>query len=393
MLNALIALALAAAAIEPDPFLGGPKSDIQALVDAARFGEPGADARISAWLAAHPAAPRDDRKRLLHRLCGDYEIATAHAAAAAACAAAVALGADDKDGAEHSAKLRDTPPIHAIGSARAPLAPNKLGSWDAMVTVNGITAPWIADTGAEITVVSQSLARRIGVRMLEGKVQVGSSTGAVEGSLGVIDLLRIGEASVENTPVLVLPDAQLKIGPLPQIQAILGLPVYRAFRRAAWLDGGKTLALGDAAPTVPPDSPRLYWHAQGLGAPIATARGTRGALLDTGANDTALRSPIHDLLDPATEASATEHRAQVGGAAGVMTVKTMVYPRIALTVAGAPMNLTGVSVDNESQEGAARIGDDVVSRLSALVLDFEHMRVTATPLPAPAAKGPGAGTG
>ena len=350
------------------------------MLRAALFGESDADAAIAAWLEAHPDAPRIDRQLLYDRLCSDDGVRSAHAAAAKACAAATALGADDAQDAASSARLSEVPPIRTIGSTRVPLLVNGLGSRDAVVTVNGTSARWIMDTGAEISVVSTSLAKRIGVRLLDGKIAVGSTTGEVQGGLGVIDLLRIGDAAVENVPVLVLPDAQLKIGDLPQIEAILGLPVFVAFRRAAWLDGGTTLALGELAPPAAKDTARLYWHEEGIGIPVSTARGTRGAHLDTGANASYLRAPAHALLDPATEASGSVHAGKVGGAGGVIDTKQKVYPRIAFTVAGVPMTLTQVSIEEESQEGAARLGDDVVRALSSLVLDFEHMRVGATAL-------------
>ncbi len=366
------------------------------MISSARFGEPGADSAILAWLKSHPAAPASNRMRLEHRLCHDLIARNADALAADACAAAVGLGADDAHAAATSAALRDVPRIRTIGSARLVLSVNRLGSRDVTVSVNGVGAPWLVDTGAEITVVSNTLARRIGVRPLQGSVTVHTTTGVATGNLAIVDRLHIGDAEVENLPVLVLPDAQLEIGDRPGIQAILGLPVLVAFGRAAWLDAGATLVLGEAAPSPPPESPRLYWHEEGIGAPVSTDRGIRGAQLDTGANETSLRAPAHALLTPAIEASAAYRRGEVGGAGGVMEIDEKVYPKIALDVVGVPMVLKNVSLDETENEGAARLGDDVLGRLSLLSLDFENMRVSALPLPeikplAPAAaRSPGA---
>lgn len=378
----LLAVALASplpSAADPYGPAGG--SVVSGMVRAAQFGEPGADGAIIAWLTSHPDAAERDRQQLEHRLCSDFEVRSAHAAAAKACAAAVALGADDRQDAANSAALAAVPPMRAIGSTRVPLTPNALGSRDALVAARGVSAPWIVDTGAEISVVSQSLAGRMGVRVLAAAIDAGSTTGDVHGSLGVIDLLRVGDAAIENVPVLVLPDSQLKIGGLPQIQGILGLPVLVAFRRAAWLDGGRMLALGEQAPVAPDASPRPYWHEEGLGIPVSTSRGILGAHLDTGANASFLRRPAHALLDPATEASAREHRGKMGGAGGVVDTREMVYPRLQLAVAGVPVTLADISIDETSDSGAARLGDDLVRQLARLVLDFEHMKVFAEPLP------------
>jgi clan AA aspartic protease (TIGR02281 family) len=388
-------MALAAAAPPPpeaDPFAAPPQGEVASLIRSAQFGEAGADAAIAAWLRQHPAASRSDQARLEHRLCGDLRARNANAAAAGACAAAAALGADDRQAAADAVALREVPPISASGGARVPLTPNGLGSGDASVSVNGVAAPWLVDTGAQITVVSASLARRIGLQPLHDPVTVHSATGFARGDLALIDQLSLGGARVDDVPVLILPDDQLTIADRPPIQAILGLPVLVAFGRVAWLDGGATLALGEAAPAPAPDAARLYWHEEGVGLPVSTERGTRGAALDTGANVTYLRAPAHALLSAATEASGAYRRAQVGGAGGVMQTNEKTYPQVTLDVAGVPMALAEVSLNEGEREGAARLGDDIPRRLAMLSLDFDAMRVTARALTAarPATAGAGA---
>jgi clan AA aspartic protease (TIGR02281 family) len=369
MLFLLMALAAASAGpVESDPFAAPPRGEVSTLIRSAQFGEAGADSAIEAWLKQHPAASRSDRMRLEHRLCSDLRMRNANAAAAVECADAVELGSDDAQAAANSATLRDVPPIAAIGAARVALTPNRLGSRDTTVIVNGVGAPWLVDTGAQITVVSSSLARRIGLNLLHGPVTVHSTTGFAKGNLAVIDRLHIGAAEVENVPVLVLPDAQLKIADLV------------AFGRVAWLDAGATLALGDDAPSPPPGSPRLYWHEEGIGVPVSTALGVRGAHLDTGANDTYLRAPAHALLTPAIEATAAWRRGKVGGAGGVMDTNEKVYPQISLDVAGVPMVFRNISLSEADNEGVARLGDDMLERLSSLTLDFETMRIAVRPL-------------
>ncbi|TPG43230.1 hypothetical protein EAH79_05365 [Sphingomonas koreensis] len=369
----------------PDPFAAPPKGAIETMIRQSQFGAPGASAAIERWLAAHPAAAKGDRAALWHRLCSDYGVRGWYAADLRACTAeaTVAPKGEADDDIAMARALADAPPVRAIGSARVPLIANKLGSRSASVVAGGYQSPWFIDTGAEVSVVSQSVARRIGVRMLPHRVQVGTTTAPVAGAMGMIDLLRIGDASIENLPVLVLPDAQLTIADLPTIPAILGLPALVAFHRAAWLDRGAELALGEAAPAPPADSPRLYWHEEGIGVPIATARATRGAHLDSGANASYLRGPGHALLTKAEEALAVEHDQRMGGAGGVVQSRQKVLPRLALRIAGAPITLSNVSIAETDREGAARIGDDVIAQLGELTLDFDTMRVAARAARAP----------
>jgi predicted aspartyl protease len=365
----------------PDPYAAPPKGTVATLLRASQFGEPGADAAIRRWLAANPAAAKIDRAQMWHRLCSDDGVRGWYAAALHACSAeaTVAPKGEADDDIAMATALQGLRPVRAIGAASVPLIANKLGSRSASVTVNGFTLPWFIDSGAEVSVVSQSVAERIGVRMLPGSVQVGTATAPVQGRMGVVDALTIGDAAVENLPVLVLPDAQLTIAGLPTIPAILGLPALVAFHRVAWLGGGARLALGEAAPQPPADSPRLYWHEDGIGVPVSTRRGTRGAHLDSGANASYLHARGHALLTRAQERAATVHERRLGGAGGVVKARQKVLAKLTLRLAGAPVTLTDVSIAEQEPNGAARIGDDAIAQLRALTLDFDSMRVAATP--------------
>jgi hypothetical protein len=366
----------------PDPYATPSKGTVDTLLRRSQFGEPGADTAIERWLAANPRAPKADRAQLWHRLCSDDGLFGRYAAALEACTneTAVAPKGEADDDVAMASLLNGLPPVRATGSTLVPLIANKLGSRSASIIANGFALPWFVDSGAEVSVVSQSVADRIKVRMLAGTVKVGTTTAAVRGKMGVVDKLTIGDATVEHLPVIVLPDAQLTIADLPTIPAILGLPALVAFHRVAWIDGAQELALGDAAPAVPAGAPRLYWHEEGVGVPISTVRGTRGAHFDSGANASYLRAAGHALLTRRLERSAVTHERRLGGAGGVVRSRQKVLPTLTIKLAGAPVTLSDVSIAEQDKEGAARIGDDAIRQLGALTLDFDAMRVAAKPL-------------
>ena len=62
-----------------------------------------------------------------------------------------------------------------------------------------------------------------------------------------------------------------------------------------------------------------------------------------------------------------------------MRSRQKVLPKLTIKLAGAPVTLTDVSIVEQDKEGAARIGDDAIAQLGALTLDFDAMRVAATP--------------
>jgi len=358
-----------------------PANEFEARLQNAQFGKPGGDMALMAWLSAHPDLSSTDRLTAFQQLCGDFGVLTWNRTRVASCTEesrlkkALGKSGEGDDDFSMAEALADQPPVRAIGSVKVPLVWNHLGSQSAEVTVNGITSSWFVDTGAEITTMTRSLADRMGVRRISDRVRVGTTTADVFGEVGMIDLLRIGNASVENIPVLILPDEQLKVGNVQQIDGILGLQVLVAFGRVAWVDGGRSLALGEAAPKAGPGSPKIYWHEEGLGVPVATARGVEGAHLDTGANSTSWREEGLALVDPALLARATKETARIGGAGGVVEVEQRRLPSLDFRLGPVPVRLEKLSIEVPGAISAARIGMDAVSQFGVFILDFEQMRI------------------
>lgn len=376
----LVALLPGAAVAATNPYQE-PSSEFESRLEAAQFGVPGADLALNHWLAAHAELPAEERLAGFQQLCGDFGVLTWYRLRVPACTEEARLNKivrkPDKgdDDTSMALALQDQPPIRAVGSARVPLSWNQLGSQNAEVTVNGVTSSWFVDTGAEITTVTRSLAERMGIRTIADHIRVGTSTADVFGQVGMIDLLRIGDASVENIPVLILPDAQLKVGNIQQIDGILGLQVLVALRRVAWVDGGTILALGDAAPKARSDAPKIYWHDEGLGVPVSTALGIEGAHLDTGANASSWRQEGLTLVEPALLASERKETAEVGGAGGVVKIHRRQLPWLDFRLGPVPVRLERLSIEGPGPISAARIGMDAVSQFGTFILDFEQMRM------------------
>lgn len=377
----MIALLFSQAALpQPDPYAPPPAAgSAERLAYDAERGGAAADAAIEAWLEAHPDAPAASRAMLLHRLCNDYGVTRGGEKRVTACADANKLvpGGEDASDEKIAEAFRAIAPISARGGATVPTIANPLGSKSADVTVNGVTLPWFMDTGAEISVVTESTAAKLDVRVLPGSSDVGTSTSnRVTGKLGVIDKAMIGGATIEHLPVLILPDAMLKLGKDYTIPAILGLPAFAALGRIAWREGGTQLALGADAPLPKGRTVRVYWHEDGLGIPITTPLGTMGAQFDSGADSTALRKPGLALLTRDQVAAAAERDATIGGAGGYVTTKVRVLPRLDYQVDGVPLTALKLNVE-DNDNGAGRIGSDMIVQLKLLTIDFATMTLQA----------------
>jgi predicted aspartyl protease len=380
----LVALAAQAVLAQPEPYVARPASQALALAYDAQHGGVAEDRAIETWLRRHPDAPRAERAMLAHRLCLAYGVTVGGERRAAACRLSTSFTADteEKNDFAMAKALRREPPIAARGAATVPLVRGDTGVLSVVVSTHGQTSSWIVDSGAEITTIPESTARTLGVRMLQAQVNVGTSTAVrVDGGIGVIDTLVIGSARVTNVPVLVLPDAMLRIKDNKLIPGILGLPVLAAFHRVAWLHRGAMLCLGSracAATSGPVRPVSIYWHENGIGVPIVLPRGTGGAHLDTGANLTELSPAGVTLLGPDRIATITSQTMQVGGAGGIDQASVRLMPALDYQMAGTRLRAHNVMV-SARLDGAGRIGSDAIDQLDLLALDFDRMRAVAVP--------------
>ncbi len=380
-LSAIIVSALA----QPNPYAPPPRDEAQRLAYRAELGGDSDASAIERWLLRHPKAPAMERAMLAHRLCNNLGVLTGGKRRVAACRLAADLTGDLEDQADlaMAEAFQHEVPIKARGSATVPLTRSAVGLLTVEIAANTARSSWIVDTGAEIAAISGSTAKALNVRFIAGVATIGTATTIrVEGRLGMIDRLTIGSAVIEHLPVLVLPDAMLRLPDGSVIPGILGLPALAAFHKVAWLDGGKQLALGTtesamnqtSSPGINSPATRIYWHEKGVGVAISTPIGVQGIHLDTGANAGQLGVAGLSLLTPAQRASVIEASARVGGVGGILDVTERCIPELDYKLADSPLHATGMAIGSSANKDGA-IGGDMIFKLARLQLDFDTMTI------------------
>ena len=258
----------------------------------------------------------------------------------------------------------------------------------AELTVHGVTAPWILDTGANFSTVSASFAHQLGLTPSRGAAQTEGATGA-ENPLhtAIIDTLPIGHATLHNVVVLILPDANLTFGSGRKkhyrIPAILGYPVFQSlgeirFSRRRFQAGGLLPSPGQASRHRNRSSP-IYMEKLNVLFSCGTHGLHRSFLFDSGANSSTFyflyyRDFRADFLHPmqATSRSA--------GAGGEATQKVYLLDDAELRLAGHNVDLQRVPVYKTAQhnlddEFEGSLGRDLISNAGSLTLDLTHDRV------------------
>jgi predicted aspartyl protease len=293
---------------------------------------------------------------------------------------------DDPDREENGntralmASLSDTAPQTVDFGEGVPVQAtrNRVGSWNVPLRVNGVIGQWIFDSGANISTLSESEAKHMGVAVRESSAWVAGSTDKRSPlHIAVAGDLQFGSAHVHNVVFLVLADQSLYIAPLHyQITGILGLPVLRALGRVGITSAG-VVRIHPPEP-VPAGMPNLFFDGD---SPIVQVHHDQHRLqlfLDTGANETTLYPSFRSALNRDDTARMRTRKEKTAGAGGGVQRGTDVVPALQISILDTPVGLRKLSLLREMPKGDARFRDGVVGMdalWSGFLLDFEAMRL------------------
>jgi hypothetical protein len=350
-------------------------ADTALLLDAASGNDAAVD-RLRARLRAMPA-PANAADGWSFLCSFDYHIGR-YEQALTDCDDAVAA---DPDGGSADTLaivklLAREPATRVQGSARVPVKDDMR----IPVRAGDYSGNAVADTGAEISVMMQSVARKAHVRLLGPSRNVHGTTAAVTGKIGLLPQVSIGGAVIENIPVLVLPDAQLVLTSgkaTLRLPFILSLYAMADFGRIAFLNHCKELALGAAAPTSLPGATPMIWHPEGIAVPLQGPGGIHAAHFDSGANVSYLYPAALPLLAEKERARIIDATRKIGGVGGVVEEKIQRLPLANFALAGQPLVFQNIDVAAQPETGeAARLGQDVLRDYATVVFDFGAMTVS-----------------
>src|SRR4051794_1313742 len=323
----------------------------QAAVDA-RFGqEAAAIDKLHRFLQGHPGSKFE--KKASEELAAALERLERYGEAAQAWSQALQrTPANDRDRADEAnteqlnEALRDVPAqtVRLDDSRTVQARRNGLGTWNVPVEVNGESGDWIFDTGANMSAITQSEARRMKLVVRETTTYVSGSTGKKNPlHLAVANDVHFGGSRFNNVVFLVLEDQSLYIAPLKQqINGILGLPVIRALGSVSMTPEG--LVRIEAAAPAQHDQPNLFF--QELTPMVAAAHNGHELqiFLDTGNNTTFLYPSSRQTLSLTERSHLKKKKEQMGGAGAVTKRTTEVIPSLRFEILGREIELKALSL-------------------------------------------------
>ncbi len=256
------------------------------------------------------------------------------------------------------------------------------GVYRVALTAHDVTRDWIIDTGADHSVISESFAKELGLKLSNQTATTPGFNGLANTiHVATLDRLRIGNAVLSNMVVLVLPDANLSVSTKNGtyiIPALLGYPALQAFGRVRLtadhhFRAGPTLAESGESSSMYMD------HANVL--LLGTVHNQQHLFqLDTGANETVLYSTYYrdfpeDFVGPLR--AGTFQGSAVGG---TVAAPVDYLDKAELTIAGQVAAIPHVPVQlNASKDPSSRyegnLGCDLFGSFHSVTFDFANSRL------------------
>jgi len=237
---------------------------------------------------------------------------------------------------------------------------------------------FVFDTGANISVITESYARKASLRKLNVRFKVRAITGLeVNANLGIADELRLGNIVVKNVVFMIFPDSSLSFARgMYTIKGILGFPVIEQLQEVHIDKNNLTV------PQVAVDRNIRNFGIDELLPVISVGYNTDtlAFTFDTGAQFTFLNEPFYHDYKKLVDTAGYSFEMQIGGAGGVAKSKAYRLSQIPITVAGQAAVLKDVAVKTSSSTPKDELyygnfGQDIMNQFKEMVINFRYMYV------------------
>ncbi|MCS3797014.1 aspartyl protease family protein [Niastella sp. OAS944] len=250
---------------------------------------------------------------------------------------------------------------------------------------------FVFDTGANLSVITESYARKSNLRMLNVKFKVRAITGLqVHASLGIADELKLGNISVKNAVFMVFPDSALSFARgVYTIKGIIGFPIIEQLQEVRISKNNRKAAESGGTMTIPQTAVDRNIRNFGVDEllPVITVAYNTDTLaftFDTGAQFTFLNEPFYHQYKKLIDTAGKSMDMQIGGAGGITKTKAYRLQTVEINVAGQPALIKDVSVKTTSTTPKDKLyygnfGQDIMNQFKEMVINFKYMYVDFVP--------------
>lgn len=263
--------------------------------------------------------------------------------------------------------------------ARATLSHGGSSDFSAPMSVNGLPATYLLDTGAWISVMTEAEARRFGMTIRAGTGLVSEPSGkGVSIRMAVAKDLVLGGMTFHDVSFGILPDVEPWRSMPPGRGGIIGIPILQSVGCIRWAKGG-TWELGCMTDGTASGTANLVFY-ENKALVAATVFGERVFLtLDTGAETTDLNAHFARQFSKQVEGLGTKGTTSMTGAGGTAVIESLTLPEVTFAVGGSPVALRPAHVtmqENPALGGRCCVGNiglDLLLQTGEIVIDFSTM--------------------
>jgi Aspartyl protease len=250
------------------------------------------------------------------------------------------------------------------------------GSTFVPVSIQGGSASYFFDTGAWLSCLSESEAKRLGLAIREGHGTLGNSSG---GSVGFRTAtareVRVGKVRLRDVSFAVFPDDQEPWSQLPPgRRGILGIPILLAARTLRWAKNG-ILEMAGELPRPETADPNLVFDDNRLLLGIRVGGAPAFVTLDTGAETTALYGQFASEF-PELVAGAPRDSTELRGVGHAETFDSVSVPEVVFELGGSRAFLKPAHVilrDMGARGCVGNLGLDLLHQGRAFSMDLSAM--------------------
>lgn len=249
---------------------------------------------------------------------------------------------------------------------------DKAGLNNLRLSSGGTAVDFIFDTGANLSTITISAARKFNMKIIPVDIEVGTITGTkVQARLGVCDKLMLGNIEIHHAVFLVMDDKALAFPQIDyQIHGILGFPVIEGLGEIQITKEGHFIVPREdtsiqSQPNLAMDGLTPLIHADGM-----------HFTFDTGADETILYARYYREHQQAIDSAYTATLVSFGGAGGQTRLDGYTISA-ALNILDKTASLKEISLlkkEIKNREHVyGNIGQDVIRQFDVMTINFDRM--------------------
>jgi predicted aspartyl protease len=272
-------------------------------------------------------------------------------------------------------------PNQVNGPRRRSTLSHDPGDISVPISINHKPAHYFFDTGAWVSAMTETEARRLGLRIRNGTTSIGDSSGrGVAVRMGVAREVVLGDMRFQNVSFAILPNIEPWASAPPGEGGILGIPILLAAGRVQWSKNG-TVEFGGSSNNSP-DPPNLAFEANHLLLQVTVLGKRVFTTFDTGALTTDFNSNFAENFADFVQRTGTKASAEIQGAGGTTSFDAIRLPEVAMTISATTVTLRPATLTLQRLAGlggdccVGNAGLDLLNQGQGFTIDFSSMMLT-----------------